>query len=78
MSTISIVPDEDDFANRSTAGKKPNISATEDTIKMQEIVMVTQKISEGSFNNSKRDTEFLLKSKINENFRKASAFWKAT
>lgn len=80
MATTPIVQDDNVaiIVNRSKTGKKPNIAATENKTQMQDIVMVTQKVSEDSFNNSTRDAEFLLKSKINENFRKASAFWKAT
>lgn len=49
------------------------------SIQMQEIVTVTEAVIESEEHTiNGKNGDFMLKSKMNENFRKASAFWKAT
>lgn len=85
MAKTSILQDDDATndvtnSNKYITTKSATISSAGATsFQMQKIITVTETVVEQQeHNTSKSDGEFLLRSRMNENFRKASAFWKAT
>lgn len=79
MTTMPMQTDDNASYNSAESSAIPTIDIT--SIKMRRIVTVTHTVfghQEQTRTSSKGNGENMLKNRMNENFRKASAFWKAT